>query len=72
MNPFDTFDWLQLFVLLVCGAGLYQAAALDDASGWGWAGASVGVYAFTWLVLRVRNRGKPAVPTGHARCEVAK
>ena len=52
MNLFSPSDLLQLVLLLVCGVGFYRAAEVDDAPRFLWAGASMGVFAFTWLYLR--------------------
>ncbi len=43
---------LSLLILLACATFFYRVAEIENESGALWAGLSVLVYLFTWLVLR--------------------
>jgi hypothetical protein len=52
MNLFSATDLLQFVLMMVCGFAFYRAAEVDNAPGVLWAGASLAVFAFTWIYWR--------------------
>jgi hypothetical protein len=51
-HAFVTIPIVDLLLLLGCAMAWYRAAEVEGVSPWIWAGASVFVYALTWIVLQ--------------------